>query len=215
MSAPTTIRLVALYARVSTRDKNQDPQVQLRSMREYAVARGWETVEYVDHAPAGDLNHRLAWRRLLKDAQQRRIDLVLVWKLDRAFRSVIDAVNTLDVLDHHGVGFFALTQPELDTTSPTGRLVFHILSAVAEMERDLIADRVKEGMRVAAAKGTKIGRPRVIDNPKFIKAWPAIRAEVLAKQLSQRKAAAKLRIGQATLRRLLDADSEARQKGVA
>ena len=215
MSTLPTIRRVALYARVSTRDKDQDPEVQLVSMREYAAARGWGMGEYVDYAPAGDLHHRIAWRQLLKDAKQRRIDLLMVWKLDRAFRSVIDAVNTLDLLDHHGVGFFALTQPELDTTSPTGRLVFHILSAVAEMERSLIAGRVREGMRLAAAKGAKIGRPKVTDDPRFIKAWPAVRAEVFAGRLSQRQAAAKLRIGQATFKRLLDADGEAHQKGVA
>ena len=214
MSMSPTVRRVALYARVSTRDKDQDPEVQLVSMREYAATRGWEVIEYVDQAPAGDLRRRVAWRRLLNHAKQRRIDLLMVWKLDRAFRSVIDAVNTLDALDHHGVGFFALTQPELDTTSPTGRLVFYILAAVAEMERDLIAARVKEGMRVAAAKGVKIGRPRVTDDPKFINAWPSIRAEVLAGRLTRRQAATKLRIGQTTLKRLLDAEVDPHQKGV-
>ena len=124
---------VALYARVSTRDKDQDPELQLAAMRDYVTTRGWGTVEYVDTAAAGDLAHRTAWARLLADAAQRRIDRVLVWKLDRAFRSTLHALATLRDLEHDGVGFASLTQPELDTTSATGRLVFTILAAVAEM----------------------------------------------------------------------------------
>ncbi len=199
-------RRVAIYARVSTRDKDQDPELQLTPLRDYVAARGWEASEFVDHAPAGDLAHRTGWRRLLADAAHRRIDLVLVWKLDRAFRSTLDALSTLRDLDHRGVGFASLTQPELDTTSPTGRLVFTILSAVAEMERALIADRVKEGMRHAASKGTKIGRPKVTERPAFIRSWPAVRAQVLDGSLSRRRGAKELRIGMATLKRLLDAD---------
>jgi DNA invertase Pin-like site-specific DNA recombinase len=122
---------VALYARVSTRDKDQDPELQLDAMRDYVRARGWRSVEYVDTAAAGDLAHRVAWARLLADVAQRRVDRVLVWKLDRAFRSTLHALATLRDLDHAGVGFASLTQPELDTTSPTGRLVFTILAAVA------------------------------------------------------------------------------------
>ena len=114
-------RCVALYARVSTRDKDQDPELQLGPLREYVAARGWKATEYVDRAPAGDLAHRTSWRRLLADAASRRIDLVLVWKLDRAFRSTLDALSTLQDLEHRGVGFASITQPELDTTSPTCR----------------------------------------------------------------------------------------------
>jgi DNA invertase Pin-like site-specific DNA recombinase len=78
---------VALYARVSTRDTEQDPPLQLVPMREYAAARAWESTEYVDHASAGDLAGRTAWARLREDARRRRLDHVLVWKRDRAFRS--------------------------------------------------------------------------------------------------------------------------------
>ena len=199
-------RCVALYARVSTRDKDQDPELQLGPLREYVAARGWKATEYVDRAPAGDLAHRTSWRRLLADAASRRIDLVLVWKLDRAFRSTLDALSTLQDLEHRGVGFASITQPELDTTSPAGRLVFTILSAVAEMERSLIADRVKEGMRHAAAKGTKIGRPKVTERPAFVRSWPAVRSQVLDGKLSRRQAAKELKIGMATLKRTLDAE---------
>ena len=207
MSGLVPIRRVALYARVSTRDKDQDPEVQFVALREYAAARGWEALEYVDHAPAGDLAHRTAWRQLRADAARRRFDILMVWKLDRAFRSTLDALATLRELEHRGVGFASLTQPELDTTSPTGRLVFTILAAVAEMERSLIADRVKEGMKLAASRGAKIGRPRVTDRPAFVRKWPAVRAQILAGTISQRKAARDLKIGVATLKRMLDAEA--------
>ncbi len=193
---------VALYARVSTRDKDQDPELQLVAMREYVSARGWIATEYVDAAAAGDLSHRTAWARLLADAARRRVDRVLVWKLDRAYRSTLHALATLRDLEHSGVGFASLTQPELDTTSATGRLVFTILAAVAEMERELIADRVREGMRKAARNGARIGRPPVSSRHGFARRWETVRAELAAGKLSQREAARRLGIGTATLGRL-------------
>ncbi len=196
---------VALYARVSTRDKDQDPELQLEAMRDYVRTRGWGTVEYVDTAAAGDLAHRTAWARLLADAAQRRIDRVLVWKLDRAFRSTLHALATLRDFDHAGVGFASLTQAELDTTSATGRLVFTILAAVAEMERELIADRVREGMRHAARQGKSIGRPPVTARPGFAARWDRVRGQLAAGLLSRRQAARRLGIGSATLGRLLAA----------
>ena len=198
---------VALYARVSTRDKDQDPELQLDALRAYVAARGWVATEYVDLAAAGDLAHRTAWARLLADAAQRKVDLVMVWKLDRAFRSTLHALATLQDLEHAGVGFSALTQPELDTTSATGRLVFTILAAVAEMERELIRDRVREGMRHAVRQGKRIGRPPVTARPTFARRWPAVRAEVVSGRLSRRQAARRLGIGTATLARLLATDA--------
>jgi len=201
-SADRPIR-VALYARVSTRDKDQDPELQLEAMRDYVRARGWQASEYVDTAAAGDLAHRTAWARLLADVARRRIDRVLVWKLDRAFRSTLHALATMRDFDHAGVGFASLTQPELDTTNATGRLVFTILAAVAEMERELIADRVKEGMRHAARQGKSIGRPSVTSRPGFGARWDRLHGEVVAGRLSRRQAARRLGIGTATLGRLL------------
>jgi DNA invertase Pin-like site-specific DNA recombinase len=196
---------VALYARVSTRDKDQDPELQLEAMREYVRARGWEAVEYVDTASAGDLTHRKAWTQLLTDVARRRVDLVLVWKLDRAFRSTLHALATLRDFEHAGVGFSALTQPELDTTSAAGRLVFTILAAVAEMERELIADRVREGMRHAARQGKMIGRPPVTARPGFAARWKRVQPALAAGDLSRRQAARRLGIGTGTLARLLAA----------
>jgi len=203
MSADRPLR-VALYARVSTRDKDQDPELQLVPLREYVGARGWSAAEYVDLAAAGDLAHRTAWARLLADVAQRKVDLVMVWKLDRAFRSTLHALATLRDFEHVGVGFSALTQPELDTTSATGRLVFTILAAVAEMERELIRDRVREGMRHAKARGKRIGRPPVTARPAFARRWPSVHEDLLAGRGSRRQAARRLGIGTATLARLLD-----------
>lgn len=198
---------IALYARVSTRDKDQDPELQLEALRGYVAARGWEATEYVDTAAAGDLAHRMAWARLLADVARRRVDRVMVWKLDRAFRSTLHALATLRDFDHAGVGFAALTQPELDTTSATGRLVFTILAAVAEMERELIADRVREGMRHAARQGKSIGRPPVTARPGFAARWDRVQPDLAAGRLSRRQAARRLGIGTATLGRLLAADA--------
>lgn len=207
---------VALYARVSTRDKDQDVELQLVPLREYVAAHGWEAFEYIDEAAAGDLAHRTDWQRLLNDAARRRIDRVMVWKLDRAFRSTLHALATLQQLEHHGVGFASLTQPELDTTSPTGRLVFTILAAVGEMERELIRDRVREGMRHAAAKGARIGRPPVTSRPGFAARFERVQAELARGAISRRQAARRLGIGTATLARLLtsaDAPSSASPDG--
>jgi len=121
LSGLALTRRVALYARVSTRDKDQDPEVQLVPLREYVAARGPEAVEYVDHAPAGDLAHRTAPRSLLADAARRRFDLSIVWKLDRAFRSTIDALPTLRELEHRSVGFASLTQPGPEPPSPSDK----------------------------------------------------------------------------------------------
>jgi DNA invertase Pin-like site-specific DNA recombinase len=112
----------ALYARVSTRDKDQDPELQLVPIRAYAAARGWEAVEYVDQASASDFSRRTDWKRLQADARRRRVDLIAVWKLDRGFRSTVECLRTLEDWQSRGVGFLCVSQPELDTTTPIGRL---------------------------------------------------------------------------------------------
>ena len=193
---------VAIYARVSTKEHGQDPELQLVPLREWAAAHGGRTIEYVDLASAADLRGRTAWRRLLDDVRHHRVDVVAVWKLDRAFRSSLEAATTLAELRDLGVDFVAITQP-IDTTTPTGRLIYAILAAVAEMERDLIVERVREGMKNARRRGTRIGRPSGTNRPDFLRQWPAVRAEIAAGNLSRRAAATRLQIGHATLERLL------------
>ncbi len=204
MAALTRPLRVALYARVSTRDKDQDPELQLQPMREYAYSRGWAVAEYVDHASAADLVGRTGWARLLDDVRRRRIDHVLAWKLDRAFRSTLHCLRTLEDFAHRGVGFACLTQ-DIDTTSPTGRLLVTILAAVAEFERGLIAERVREGMTNARRKGVRLGRPPAAERPHVARHWPTVQDQLAAGTLSKRAAARHLRIGPATLERLLAA----------
>lgn len=188
----------ALYARVSTDDKGQDPEVQLGPMRELARARSWSTSEYVDLASASDLRGRARWRQLLEDAREGRIDLVLVWKLDRFARSALDALQWLQQLDGAGVGLKILTQ-EIDTTSAAGRLVFTILAAVAEMERELIRERVKAGMDRARMEGTRLGRPPRVRPITAHPMWPVVVAGLEAGHLNRAEAARKLKVRRSTL----------------
>lgn len=150
----------ALYARVSTVDKNQNPEIQLGSLREYCQSMGWEIYqEYVDQASALDMLGRVAWQDLLRAAMQHRFDILLVWKLDRAFRSVSHAANTLEQLRGHKIQFKSYTEGFMDTTSPHGEFIFHILVAAAGLERQMIAQRVSAGINHAKKHGTKSGKP--------------------------------------------------------
>lgn len=148
---------VALYARVSTSDKHQNPEVQLDKLRAYCESAGWKWVEYVDYASAQDYMKRTRWSQLMKDASQRKFELVLVWKLDRAFRSMIHASNTLAILRGHGIGFRSYQEPAIDTTNAMGEFLFNIMASFAQFERDIIADRVRAGMDRAKLRGTRSG----------------------------------------------------------
>lgn len=150
---------VALYARVSTLN-GQDPEVQLRELREYAERRGWQILrEYVDHGVSGAKESRPALNQLLADGHRRAFDAVLVWKLDRFGRSLKHLVVTLADLEALGITFISL-RDNLDLTTPSGRLMFQIIGAMAEFERALIQERVRAGLRNARAKGKRLGRPR-------------------------------------------------------
>ncbi len=149
----------ALYARVSTRDHDQNPDTQLLILRDHAAAQGWDIkAEYVDTASAQDLRGRKEWRQLLRRLPRGGIDLVAVTKLDRAFRSVKDTYDTLSVLESHRVDFVATTQP-INTTTPSGRLLLGILAVFAEFELELTRERINEGLDRARAEGKKLGRP--------------------------------------------------------
>jgi DNA invertase Pin-like site-specific DNA recombinase len=152
---------VALYARVSTSNGQQDPEMQLRELREYAKHRELIIVgEYIDRM-TGSTDSRPAINRLMADACQRRFDAVLVWKLDRFGRSLRHLVNAIAELEALGVAFISF-RDNLDLTTPSGRLMFQIVGAMAEFERALIQERVRAGLRNAKAKGKTLGRPRVI-----------------------------------------------------
>jgi DNA invertase Pin-like site-specific DNA recombinase len=161
MSNSTTSMRVALYGRVSTIDKGQDPEMQLRELREYCERRGWKIAEeYVDAGVSGSKDSRPALNRLMADAHSRKFDTVLVWKIDRWGRSLKHLVTSLADLDAVGVAFVSL-RDNLDLGTPSGRLMMQLLGAMAEFERALIQERVKAGLRNAKAKGKRLGRPRV------------------------------------------------------
>jgi DNA invertase Pin-like site-specific DNA recombinase len=149
----------AIYARVSTANNGQDPTLQTRELREYCERRGWSiTSEYVDIGVSGSKEKRPELNKLITDAHRRRFDVVLVWKLDRFGRSLRHLVNSLAELESLGIDFVSL-RDNLDLTTPSGRLMFQIIGAMAEFERALIQERVRAGMRNARSKGRRIGRP--------------------------------------------------------
>ena len=148
----------AIYARVSTHDKGQDPESQLAEMREYCKRMGWEIYrEYVDYE-SGSKAGREEFQEMLNDARLKRFDILLVWKLDRLARSIKQLIETLDNLRAWNIEFKCITQ-DIDTTTPHGKLLFHIIAAFAEFERELIRDRVKAGIAKAKKKGIRVGRP--------------------------------------------------------
>jgi DNA invertase Pin-like site-specific DNA recombinase len=195
-----------IYGRVSTSDKEQDPETQLMPLRDFCAAQVWEVFkEYVDHAPANDLLHRVKWREMLDDASKRRFDLLLVWRMDRAFRSVLDAATTLERLRTWGVGLRSYSEPWLDTTSPFGEALYYITVAYAQLERGILRERVKAGMDRARRQGKRIGRPRVTDRRGFNQRFGVVLEGLIDGDVSRSQAAKELKIGYATLLRLLEA----------
>jgi DNA invertase Pin-like site-specific DNA recombinase len=176
---------VAIYARVSTANGGQDPTMQTRELKEYIQRRGWQPAgEYVDTGISGSKEKRPELDRLMADAHRRRFDCVVVWKFDRFARSVSHLLRALETFKAQGIEFVSFSE-QMDTSTPAGKMVFTVLGAVAELERSLIVERVKAGLRNARAKGKRIGRPHVFVDARRIAllrangaSWPAI-----AKQL--------------------------------
>ena len=155
------IERVALYARVSTL-AGQSPEMQLIELREYALRRGLNVVEeYVDHGVSGAKGSRPALNRLMADAKQRRFDVVACWKLDRFGRSVAHVVVALAELEALGITFVSL-KDNLDLSTPSGRFMFQIVAAFAELERAMIQERVRAGLQNAKRKGKRLGRPPAV-----------------------------------------------------
>lgn len=148
----------AIYARVSTGHNGQDPTMQTRELEEYCQRRGWEVAGcYVDTGISGSKESRPELDRLMADAHRRRFDAVAVWKFDRFARSVSHLLRALETFKALGIDFVSLSE-QVDTSTPTGKMVFTVLGAVAELERSLIAERVRAGIRNARAKGKKLGK---------------------------------------------------------
>ncbi len=196
-----TPQRVGIYARVSTSDKDQNPETQLLPLREFCKREGWSIVrEFVDKAPATDLRARTAWRDLLDQASKRHVDLLLVWRIDRAFRSVLDSATTLERLRSWGTGLRSYSEPWLDTTSPFGEALYYITAAYAQLERGILSERVKAGMARAKQEGKRLGRPRAVNGE-----WETLRPLVQNGKLSQLGAAKQLGVSRSTIARLMHA----------
>jgi len=160
------MKRIAIYARVSTTD--QSTESQLLDLRRYVSERGWNIFkEYVDEGISGTKDSRPALNELMNDAKKRRFDVVLVWRFDRFARSTKHLILALEEFKNLGIDFVSY-QENIDTSSPLGSAIFTIISAVAQLERDIIAERVKAGLRRAKENGKKLGRPRAtVDTEKI------------------------------------------------
>ena len=150
----------AIYARISTSNHGQDIGMQTRELRQFCEARGWQIAgEYLDEGISGTKDSRPELNRLMADAHKRHFDVVAVWRFDRFARSVSHLLRALETFNALGIAVVSLSE-QMDTTTPAGKMVFTVLGAVAELERSLIVERVRAGLRNARAKGKTLGRPR-------------------------------------------------------
>jgi DNA invertase Pin-like site-specific DNA recombinase len=190
-------RRVAFYARVSTSEQHIEPQ--LHALGRYAEARGIELAgEYVDHGVSGARDRRPGLDRLLTDARRRRFDVLACTKLDRLARSVHHLTSLGRELEALGIDLVVLDQ-SIDTSTPAGRLLFHVLGSIAEFERDLIRERTAAGMRAAKRRGARIGRPEAaVDRLALVQ---GIRAGVSVSALARR-----LGIARSTVRKLVSGE---------
>jgi DNA invertase Pin-like site-specific DNA recombinase len=185
----------AIYARVSTLD--QEPENQLRDLREYCARRGWQIREYVDHGVSGAKERRPSLDGLIRDARRRRFDAVVVWRLDRLGRNLKHLITTLDEFSALGVGFVSLGEG-IDATTAAGRLQMAVLGAIAQFERERIVERVRAGLARARAQGKTLGRPRQNLSETLLSP---------VRGLSVRAAAARLGVSPATAHRWLSRKS--------
>jgi len=194
----------AIYARVNTANNGQDPTMQTRELMEYCERRGTVAGEYVDIGISGTKESRPELDRLMADAHRRRFDAVVVWKFDRFARSVSHLLRALETFRAQGIEFVSFSE-QLDTSTPAGKMVFTVLGAVAELERGLIVERVKAGLRNARAKGKTLGRPRkVLDTKRVV----ALRTQ----GIGWKRIAADMGVGVGTLYRLVQEGSKIQEK---
>lgn len=175
----------AVYCRVSTANNGQDPEMQLRELREYCERREWTRAgEYTDIGISGSKERRPELNRLMADAKRRKFDAVLVYRYDRFARSLRQLVNALAEFDALGIHFVSLHEA-VDTSTANGRLIFGIFASIAEFERELIRGRVRSGLAAAKARGARLGRPRVRVDVRRVAvlresghSWPTIAREL-------------------------------------
>ncbi len=191
-----TARRAALYARVSTTNHGQDIGLQMEELRQVAAQRGWVVSEYSDIGVSGSVDRRPGLDRLMADARAGRLDVVAVWRFDRFARNTRHLLVSMEEFKAVGVDFVSLRE-QVDTSTPLGRAMFTILSAISELERDIIRERVLAGVRRAQASGKHCGRPR-----KDLDLRPAL--ALLNEGRGLKDVARILKVPRATLRRRLD-----------
>src|ERR1017187_5422501 len=191
---PAKMFRVGLYARVSTHDQ-KTLSLQMRAMREYAARRGWTVAAQIKEVGSGAVERELRGK-LIDAARRREIDVVLVWRLDRWGRSLVDLVVTLKELAELGVAFVSLTEA-LDLTTPTGRAMAGLLSVFAAFEHEIIRERIRAGIAEARLKGKRFGRPLTA-----AKKASQIR-KLYNAGISKAEIARRLDIGRTSVRRIL------------
>lgn len=182
----------AIYARVSTEKQSND--MQLTDLRDYARRQGWAAIEYLEKESS--VKHRPVFERMVADARQRKFSVVIVWKLDRAFRKIGQLIDVVRELDRFGIRFIATTMGiDTDNRSPMGKLILHLFGILAEFERDLLVERTKAGLAEARRQGRFGGRPARIfrrDRAAELRwqgmSWRAIGRELGVPQSTIRKA---------------------------
>lgn len=188
---------VAIYARVSTKDKGQDTENQSAQLREFAAKQGWSVfAEYVDHE-SGAKNDRAEFQRMFMDASRRKFDLLLFWSLDRLSREgVLETLQHLNRLAGNGIGYKSFTEQYFDSCGIFKDAVISILATIAKQERVRLSERTKAGLAIARSKGRQIGRPR-------LKVQAADIARLKAQGHSLRAIGRRLRISEGSVRRYM------------
>jgi DNA invertase Pin-like site-specific DNA recombinase len=178
------MKRTALYMRVSTKGHGQTTDTQAVPLHEYAERRGFEIVdEYKDEGISGSKDSRPALDRLMKDARARKFDVVIVARFDRFARSVSHLLRALEEFNHLGINFVSLSE-SIDTSTPMGKMIFTVLGAVAELERNLIKERVQMGISRARKQGKQLGRPkRIFDREKAGTMLQTMSVREVARQL--------------------------------
>ncbi|MGK5088968.1 recombinase family protein [Bdellovibrionota bacterium FG-2] len=159
------LKKIGIYLRVSTAE--QSTELQESEIKAYLKSRGWADFKLYEDKATGTNNNRPQLKALLQDARQRKVDIIVVWKLDRFARSLKDLITMLQELTELGVAFVSL-KDQMDLTTSAGRLMLHLIGAFAEFEASLIKERVRAGIQNAKAKGTKLGRPTQINLTKAL-----------------------------------------------
>ena len=188
-------------ARVSTKNHGQTTDTQAVALREYAAHRGFEIVEeYRDEGISGSKDSRPALDRLMKDARARHFDVVIVARFDRFARSVSHLLRALDEFNHLGIDFVSLSE-SIDTSTPMGKMIFTVLRAVPELERNLIKERVHMGISRARKEGKQLGRPkRIFDREK---------ARTMLQSMSIREVSRQLGVSRGVVERVLSSPEPA------